>query len=127
MKKNKKFTRYVVTAMLCAVSFVLYLLEFPLFPGATHLKLDLSDIPALVGAMLYGPGWGVLVELVKNVIELCVKGIGSQMGFGNLMNFIVTDHVSYCRIQTHNFKDRDSVPVYIRDKLLGNYCLQYHG
>lgn len=89
MKKNKKFTRYVVTAMLCAVSFVLYLIEFPLFPGATHLKLDLSDIPALVGAMLYGPGWGVLVELVKNVIELCVKGIGSQMGFGNLMNFIV--------------------------------------
>ncbi len=89
MKKNKKFTRYVVTAMLCAVSFVLYLLEFPLFPGASHLKLDLSDIPALVGAMLYGPVWGVVVELVKNVIELCVKGMGTQMGFGNLMNFIV--------------------------------------
>lgn len=75
--------------MLCAVSFVLYLLEFPLFPGATHLKLDLSDIPAVFSAMLFGPVWGVVVELVKNLIELAVKGVGTQMGFGNLMNFIV--------------------------------------
>lgn len=75
--------------MLCAVSFVLYLLEFPLFPGASHLKLDFSDVPALVGAMIFGPVWGVVIELVKNLIELAVKGIGSQMGFGNLMNFIV--------------------------------------
>lgn len=89
MKKNKKFVRYVTVAMLCAVSFVLYLLEFPLFPGASHLKLDFSDVPALVGAMIFGPVWGVAVELVKNLIELAVKGIGSQMGFGNLMNFIV--------------------------------------
>lgn len=89
MKKSKKFTRFVVVAMLCAVSFVLYLLEFPLFPGAGHLKLDLSDIPALVGAMLFGPVWGVVIELVKNLIELAVKGMGTQMGFGNLMNFIV--------------------------------------
>lgn len=89
MKKSKNFTRYVAVAMLCAVSFVLYLLEFPLFPGAGHLKLDLSDVPALVGAMLYGPFWGVVIELVKNLIELAVKGMGTQMGFGNLMNFIV--------------------------------------
>ncbi len=89
MKKNKKFTRFVAVSMLCAVSFVLYLLEFPLFPGASHLKLDLSDIPALFSAMLFGPIWGVIVELVKNLIELAVKGVGTQMGFGNLMNFIV--------------------------------------
>ncbi len=89
MKKSKNFTRYVAVAMLCAVSFVLYLLEFPLFPGAGHLKLDMSDVPALVGAILYGPLWGVVIELVKNLIELAVKGMGTQMGFGNLMNFIV--------------------------------------
>ena len=106
MKKNKKLTRFVVTAMLCAVSFVLYLLEFPLFPGATHLKLDLSDIPALVGAMLYGPWWGVLIEFVKNIIELCVKGVGSQMGFGNLMNFIVGSAyiIPFCLIYKKNSK-----------------------
>ena len=106
MKKNKKFTRFVAVSMLCAVSFVLYLLEFPLFPGANHLKLDLSDIPALFSAMLFGPVWGVIVELVKNLIELAVKGVGTQMGFGNLMNFIVgTAYIAcYCELILHTKK-----------------------
>lgn len=89
MKKNKSFVRFVTVAMLCAVSFVLFLLEFPIFPGASHLKLDLSDVPALVGGLLFGPAWGVVIELVKNLIELAVKGLGTQLGFGNMMNFIV--------------------------------------
>lgn len=91
--KNKASTnslrKLVIAAMLTAVSFVLYLLEFPIIPGASHLKLDLSDVPALICSLVIGPGWGVLVELLKNVIELLVKGMGTQMGFGNIMNFIV--------------------------------------
>ena len=85
----KTLTKFVTAAMLSAVSFVLYLLEFPIFPGASHLKLDLSDIPALVCSLASGPVWGVVVELLKNLIEMLVRGIGTQMGFGNLMNFIV--------------------------------------
>lgn len=30
----------------------------------------------------YRPGVGVVVELIKNLLELLVRGIGSQMGFG---------------------------------------------
>lgn len=106
MTKNKNFVRFVTVSMLCAVSFVLYLLEFPLFPGASHLKLDFSDVPALVGAMIFGPAWGVAVELVKNLIELAVKGMGTQMGFGNLMNFIVGSAyiIPFCLIYKKNKK-----------------------
>lgn len=89
VKTNKNLIKIVTVAMLSAVAFVLYLLEFPVIPGAAHLKLDLSDIPALIGGLLFGPGWGVIIELVKNAIEMLVKGLGSQMGFGNVMNFIV--------------------------------------
>ena len=87
-KSQKNLVKLVTVAMLSAVSFVLYLLEFPIIPGASHLKLDLSDIVALTGGLLYGPAWGVVIELIKNVIELLVKGLGSQMGFGNIMDFI---------------------------------------
>ncbi len=91
MKKTQQKTleRFAVVAMLSAVAFVLFLLEFPVIPSLSHLKLDFSDVPALVAGVLYGPAYGVVVELVKNVIELLVKGMGTQMGFGNLMNFIV--------------------------------------
>lgn len=79
-----------VCAMLSAMSFVLFLLEFPVTPPAMgHLKMDFSDIPALFAGIIYGPFYAVIIELVKNVLELITKGIGTQMGFGNLMNFIV--------------------------------------
>lgn len=91
MKKTKQnnIQKIAITAMLSAISFVLFLYEFPLVPSVSFLKLDLSDIPALFAGIVYGPWYAVIVELLKNVIELLVKGFGSQMGFGNIMNFIV--------------------------------------
>lgn len=92
MKNKAKFDlkKLVITAMLSAVSFVLFLYELPpLVPAISHLKLDLSDIPALFSAVAFGPMSGVIIELLKNVLELIFKGFGTQMGFGNLMNFIV--------------------------------------
>ena len=91
MKKDYKnlIVMICIIAMLSAVSFVLFLFEFPILPSVGHLKLDLSDIPALVAGVFYGPIPAVIVELIKNIIELIAKGFGTQMGFGNMMNFIV--------------------------------------
>lgn len=86
---NQKTFKMVFTGLLSAISFVLFLFEFQVIPGIEHLKLDFSDIPALIGAIFFGPAMGVGVEFIKNIIEMSVKGIGTQMGFGNLMNFIV--------------------------------------
>ncbi|MBQ5969865.1 MAG: ECF transporter S component [Clostridia bacterium] len=88
-KSQAAILKLVTVSMLSAVSFVLFLFEFPIIPGMEHLKIDLSDIPALVGALLFGPWWGVLIELIKNALQLLVRGMGSQMGFGNIMNFLV--------------------------------------
>ncbi|MEG0978898.1 MAG: ECF transporter S component [Oscillospiraceae bacterium] len=89
-KSTQQKTQVIVFAgLFSAIAVVLYLLEFPVVPGVSHLKLDLSDIPALVGAVFFGPAFGVVVELIKNIIELLIKGIGTQMGFGNIMNFLV--------------------------------------
>ncbi|MBQ8029460.1 MAG: ECF transporter S component [Clostridia bacterium] len=91
MKTNQqsKTLKLATIAMLSAISFVLFLIEFPVIPAFSHLKLDFSDIPAIIGGLLYGPHWAIFIELIKNVIELAVKGMGTQMGFGNIMNFIV--------------------------------------
>ena len=88
-QNKKSITKLSVIAMLSAVSFALFLLEFPVIPSLGHLKLDFSDIPALIAGIIYGPFSAVVVEFIKNLIELLVKGVGTQMGFGNLMNFIV--------------------------------------
>ena len=88
--KHNRIVILAACAMLSTMAFVLMLLEFPVTPPAMgHLKMDFSDIPALFAGLVFGPWYAVVIELVKNLLELIVKGIGTQMGFGNLMNFIV--------------------------------------
>ena len=82
IQTRHSLTRLVSVAMLSAVALVLYLLEFPLLPAATYLKMDFSDIPAVFGGVLFGPAYGVLIELIKNLLEMLLKGFGTQMGFG---------------------------------------------
>ena len=84
--KNSIRIRYItITAMLSAVAFVLQYFEIPVPVMPSFVKLDLSDLPALVGAFAMGPVCGVLIELIKNVLHLAA----SQSGFvGELCNFL---------------------------------------
>jgi len=75
--------------MLAAVSFVLMLLSFPLaafFPP--FLKLDLSDLPAVLGGFALGPIAGIFIEMIKNILNILIKGTDTG-GVGELSNFIV--------------------------------------
>ncbi len=88
--RNNTFV-FVSVAMLSAVAFVLMLFfEFSLLPAPyDYLKMDFSEVPAVIGGIFFGPVYAVIIELLKNVLQLLIKGMGTQMGFGNLMNFIV--------------------------------------
>lgn len=88
-KTNRTIMKTVFIGLFTAIAFVLYLWDFPIIPGNAALKFDLSDIAALIGAISFGPVFGVMVELLKNILQLMVKGLGEQMGFGNIMNFLV--------------------------------------
>lgn len=90
MKKKSLSTliKFVTAAMLSAVAFVLYLWEIPFFPSTAHLKFDLSNIPVLTGGIVLGTPYAVIIALVKNLLELLTRGLGTQMGFGNLMDFV---------------------------------------
>lgn len=87
MNKTQRRTRYLaVSAMLAAVATVLQYIEFavPLMPS--FIKMDLSDLPALIGSFAMGPLYGVLIALVKNLIHLLVSQSG---GVGELSNFLL--------------------------------------
>lgn len=75
-----------VTAMLSAVAFVLMYIEtaIPIIPS--YIKLDLSDLPALIGTFALGPIYGVIIELIKNLLHLVVS---QSMFVGELSNFIL--------------------------------------
>lgn len=86
-KKKTINVRYMtMTAMLSAVAFVLMFLEFnvPFMPS--FIKMDLSELPALIGAFAMGPASGVIICLIKNLLHLLMSTTG---GVGELSNFIL--------------------------------------
>jgi len=80
----------IMGGILTAISILLMLFgEFalPIFPG--WLKIDLSAIPALIGGFAMGPVMGVIIILLKNLIHFLIKGVGQDMGLGNVADIIV--------------------------------------
>ncbi|MBQ4177798.1 MAG: ECF transporter S component [Lachnospiraceae bacterium] len=88
MTNTQRRTRYlVISAMLSAVSIVLMQFDFsvPLMPS--FIKMDLSDLPALIGSFSMGPLYGVIIALVKNLLHLLRTSTG---GIGELSNFLLS-------------------------------------
>ena len=78
--------KMTVTAMLSAIAFVLMFLDtaVPIMPS--FIKLDLSELPALIATFALGPVCGVIVCLIKNLLHLLSTTTG---GVGELSNFIL--------------------------------------
>jgi riboflavin transporter len=85
--KNSKLNRLVKISLLGVIGTVLMFFEFalPIFPS--FIKIDISDMPALIGTFALGPWSGIMIELLKNILH----GIfASQTAFvGELANFII--------------------------------------
>ena len=88
-KPVSRARRAAAIGVFSALSFVLFLAEFPLpFLAPPFYKLDFSEIPALVGAYAFGPVAGVLIEFIKIALKLAVKGTTTAF-VGDLANFVV--------------------------------------
>lgn len=86
-RNNAVSTKQIATIGICAaISFVLMFVKFPIsYLG--FLELEISDIPAVLVTLIYGPVSGVLVELIKNVLHLTATSTGMS---GELSNFLVS-------------------------------------
>ncbi len=85
--KNNKLRSMIVIGMLSSISFVLMLLNFPLPALPPFLKVDFSDVPALIAAITMGPVAGILVALFKNVLYWIFSGSPTGVPVGEMANF----------------------------------------
>ena len=84
---TKRTHKIAVTAMLSAVATILMALDFPIpFLIPTFVKMDFSELPALLAAFSLGPVSGAVVCLVKNLVNLTMS---STNGVGELCNFLL--------------------------------------
>ena len=78
--------RIAVTALFCALSFVLTFVEVPIFPPAPYLKFDPSGIVAFVAALTFGPATGSVVAVLPWVL----KTLFTFDVYGHLMAVLAT-------------------------------------
>lgn len=88
-KQSARLRMLTTTAMLAAMAGALMFIEFPLgFIAPPFYKLDFSEVPVLIGTFAFGPIQGVVIEIVKILIHLVIKG--TQTAFvGELGNLLI--------------------------------------
>lgn len=87
MIRTKDMTKI---GMLSVIGFILMYFQLPLtFVAPPFMKLDISDLPVLVGAFTMGPVFGIIIAALKNILALIFKGTMTA-GVGELSNFIVS-------------------------------------
>lgn len=86
-KEQKKpfFTaRKIATlGIFAALSFAVSFLEFPIFPAASFLELDFSNVFVMLIGFAFGPVEAVIVLVVKELLHIPV---GTTGGVGELAN-----------------------------------------
>ena len=93
-KKNGETGRIFTTrklamiGMFSAIAMILHLFDFPLPFAPGFYKLDFSELPILVGAFAFGPAAGVMMEFIKILLKLFIKGTSTAF-VGDLANFVI--------------------------------------
>ncbi|WP_338851677.1 ECF transporter S component [Clostridium perfringens] len=122
--KTLNTNRFIKLSLLSAIAVILMYIDFPVIPIFPWLKIDLSDVPALMGAFAFGPLAGVIIELMKNLLILIVKGTGT--GFvGELANFLVG--VALVWPAALVYKKNKTKKTAILGMILGVLCIEVIG
>ena len=88
-EKTKVNTRTLVQiGMLSALAIILMQFEIPLPFAPAFYKIDFSEVPVLIGCFSMGPFAGVLIELIKVILNVAIKGT-MTMGIGAAANFLI--------------------------------------
>lgn len=87
MKKSTTLKYVAKVGVLSAVAAILMLFEIPLWFAPSFYELDLSELPILIGGFALGPLAAVLMELLKNLLNLLINGTTTAF-VGEFANFV---------------------------------------
>lgn len=92
MLRTKDMTK---VGMLSVIAFILMYFQLPItFVAPPFMKLDISDLPVLMGAFTMGPVFGIIIALLKNIMHIIFKGTMTA-GIGELSNFLISSTFAF--------------------------------
>ncbi len=119
-RKESYFTtvRIAYLAIFTALSYLLYIFDFPLFPGtpAYFLRLDFSNVFVMITGFALGPVSGVICGVLKELIHALT--FGNTFFVGELANTIML--LPYVLIPAIMYKRRKGLRWVILGLVLGS-------
>lgn len=89
-------TRELVTmALFAAIIIVLSFIEFPIFPPAPYLKLDLSGVVSLITGLMFGPLAGVIVTIIGWLPKIFMDPFGVSVAILTMISAVVVSGLIY--------------------------------
>ena len=116
-KRGKAYfcaSRITKIAMFAALAYVVTFLEFPIFPAASFLQLDFSNVFVLLGGFMYGPVAAIIISAVKELLSLLDSQTG---GVGEIANFLIT--FSFVIVPTIVYRFKKGLPWVIITLAIG--------
>lgn len=108
--QSTKLVKINVMAVMIAISVVLFFISFPVLPLYPYLKVDFSDVPALIVAFIFSPLAGIVVLCMKCLVYYLVSGATDPVGVAT--NFISgTIFLTPIAYLYHRFKGVKSIVV----------------
>lgn len=102
------------TAIFSALAFIVSFLEFPIFPLAHFLKLDFSAVFVALSGFIFGPVYGIITCVIKELLCLTKSSTG---GVGEIANAIVI--TGFIIVPTLVYKFKKGLPVVILTFIIG--------
>ena len=122
--KTSAARRAASVGLLSAISAVLMLFELPMPFAPSFYKLDISELPVMIGAYAFGPSAGVLIEFIKIVLKLFMKGTSTAF-VGELANFAVGS--SFVIPAATLYYANRTKKTAIKSCILGTICITIFG
>lgn len=120
MKTKFNVSDLTKIAILSAMSVLLMFIKFPLPFAPTFMEMDISELPSLIGGFAMGPLAGVLIVVLKLVLNILLNGT-KTFYVGELSNLIVScTFVLVSSIIYKKGKDKKSA---ILGLVLGSLCM----
>ena len=106
--KNKNIKKIVLIAMFSSISAVLMLFNFPIPIAPSFMKMDLSEIPLVIGTFLLDFNASICMVFLKQIIKIIIKP-SSTFYVGELSNLIGNlFYVVPCSIIYSKYKNKTS-------------------
>lgn len=92
MEHSQPFSirQVVIMSLFAGISFLLYFVSFPILPFISYMKVDFSDIPILLGMIMFGPVGGMLIAAIKGLLYWLLTGVDVANLIGIVANFIAS-------------------------------------